>query len=125
MMINIDKLSWKIPDKERYAYIMTIQNLSDNDIKAIIMPAFRQDCWEGCATLLAALDDKRFIPLLPQLLQWYMDMNWPGFEIMDRRIRDLPKEQMKPAVLNALEKARTTNDEEWYENLSQSFLWMA
>jgi len=121
-MVNIDKLSWKIPDKDRYDYISNVKNLSDDDIESLIMPHFKQDCWEGCAFLLATLDDKKIIPLLPQLLEWYMDLNWPGFAIIDKRIKKLPKEQIRPSLMSAFEKAKMTNDEEWYENLSDSFL---
>lgn len=121
-MICIDALSWTLPIHEQKAYMSVIQSLTDQDVDMLILPPGKQDCWENCAILLSELlDDTRLIAFLPHMLEWYKDLNWPGIEVVGTRIKKIPAFQLSVAIQVALDKAKIEGDEEWYENLIDSF----
>lgn len=120
-MIDIDTLDWSLPDSEQYANIVRYQPVSDNEIPWLILPFRKKNCWKNCAILLSTIDNSRLIPYLPQILEWYKDLNWPGFEIIAKRIKRFSNEQISKAVRIASDKALSENDMEWYENLLCSF----
>lgn len=119
--MNIDLLNWHLPEAEQRANMAAVHIASAEDIEALILPAKRKDCWENCAILLASLDNSRLLPFLPRLMEWYQDMNWPGFELIDRRVKQLPYNTLRVAVADALRKATSEHDSEWHENLQSAF----
>ncbi len=121
IVIDIDSLSWYLPIEKQRANIDNVKYISDDDVERLILPHYKQTCWENCAVLLSTLDDQRFISFLPKILEWYKDLNWPGIEVIGKRIREIPPYLVKDAVTVALRNAKNENDEEWYENLANSF----
>ncbi len=119
-MIDIASLSWRLPENEQQKNISQI-DITDDDIGILILPFLRQDCWENCAKLISKIEDERLSSFLPQLLEWYKDLSWPGIEIIDKRIRRFPPNMLQAALTNVLCKAKNEGDEEWYENLCNSF----
>lgn len=121
-MINIDSLSWDLPEEQQRQNIARICIESDDDIKMLILPYQKQRCWENCAILLSKLDDDVLIPFIPQLLEWYKDLNWPGLDIIHKRIKQFPSDVVNVALASALNIAKTEDDEEWVENLHSVFV---
>lgn len=119
-MIDINSLSWHLPIEEQRRNMAKLK-ITSADVSHLILPFQKQDCWENCANLLSALSDDELIPFLPQLLEWYKDLNWPGIEVINHRIMKIPAHLLKTALTSALHHAQSENDEEWYENLSDSF----
>ena len=120
-MIDIDMLDWSLPDSEQYANIAKYQPVSDDEIPCLILPFRKKNCWKNCSILLSTIDNARLVPFLPQILEWYKDLNWPGFEIISKLIMRFSNEQINNAVHIALHRALSENDMEWYENLLCSF----
>ena len=123
-MIDITSLSWKLPKCVQEKNLSSIMELSDDDIKTLILPYRRQDCWENCAILLAKLEDYRLSLFLPQILEWYKDLNWPGLDIIEKRVKALPEYIIRNALNITLNRASKEDDEEWYENLCVSFSYL-
>ena len=120
-MIDIDMLDWNLPNNEQSANISGYQPVSDNEIPCLILPFRKKNCWKNCAILLSTIDNSRLVPFLPQILEWYKDLNWPGFEIISKLIHRFADEQIEEAVRIALQRSSLENDMEWYENLLYSF----
>ena len=120
-MIDIDTLNWNLPNSEQYANIVRYQPVREDEISCLILPFRKKECWKNCAILLSTIDNSKLVPFLPQILEWYKDMNWPGFDIISKLIERFPKVQINKAVNIALQKAVVENDVEWYENLLYSF----
>ena len=121
MMIDIDALNWNYPNNEQYTNTIGRKAIDDDEISSLILPYRKKECWENCARLLSTIDNSRLIPFLPQILEWYKDMNWPGFRIISERMKSFAAYQISDAVHTALHKAVSENDMEWYENLLCSF----
>lgn len=120
-MLEMNSLSWKLPEDEQRRNIRNLQIESDDDIRKLILPYRRQECWENCALALASLDDATILRFLPELLEWFKDLNWPGVNIVHSRILKLPKEEVHSVLANVLLKASIEKDEEWIENLHTAF----
>ena len=120
-MVDISKLSWFLPENEQNKNIARIDFLSDADIVSLILPYGQKECWMNCAVVLSGLEDARLVPFLPKILEWYKDLNWPGIEVIHRRLQKLSVQQINAAVNYAIHQAKKENDEEWHDNLSSSF----
>ena len=120
-MIDIDSLNWSLPIDEQRSCMMKMLPLTDEEIKSIILPPGKQACWANCAILLSSVDDVTIDAFLPQLLEWYKDLNWPGVEIIHKRLLKLPVRQLESALISTLHNAAIEKDDEWLYNLSEMF----
>lgn len=48
---------------------------------------FNKNVWENCARILAERSDRELRPYLSSLLSWLEDMNWPGADIILKRLK--------------------------------------
>lgn len=87
--------------------------------RSLILPAGQKNNWEDCARRLAALPDDVLRPLLPELMEWFQDLNWPGAEAITRRLEALPAQELRAAIAGAREIAAARRDDEWLENLAE------
>lgn len=93
---------------------------TNDALKTLILPREGKSHWTGAALVLCELDDARFVQLLPDLLVWVQDMNWPGAEIVFDRVKAISAEYVarRLAILEAvLQQAKDDHDEEWVDNL--------
>ena len=88
-------------------------------IHSLILPFGRKDCWQECAQQLAGMTDEALNPFLPDLMEWFQDLNWPGTEIIARRLEALPEEKLRKAFEIAKARASAQRDDEWLENLTE------
>ena len=116
-MIEINRLSWKLPKDEQNYYISLLRDLRDDEILSIILPTGMKDCWMNCAAVLSNLSDDRFIRFLPNIFEWFKDINWPGVDIIENRILKLPINSVKNVFSEIIDKAIRENDIQWEENL--------
>ena len=73
--------------------------------------------WEAFAKQICLQSDEEIIPLIPDMLEWLQDMNWPGEVLFAKRLRTLPEEVVYPVVERTIRQAKKENDEIWMENL--------
>ena len=71
----------------------------------------------NCAAVLSNLSDDRFIRFLPNIFEWFKDINWPGVDIIENRILKLPINSVKNVFSEIIDKAIRENDIQWKENL--------
>ncbi len=74
--------------------------------------------WENCAMVLSERDDGKLSPWLLQCFLWLRDMNWPGAEIIRKRL-SLFKDsgRLNSETAKAERIARIVGDTEWLEEL--------
>ena len=116
-MISIDSLSWNNSDYEQQRAIDSIIIGNIEDARSYILPKGRKDCWENCDRVLTSMDEELFISILPELFEWFQDLNWPGYEIIANRLFHLPKNIVQPAFDKAIHSAQSVGDYEWEDNL--------
>ena len=116
-MLNIDKLNWNLPEEQQRRQIETLRLEDDGEIETLILPPGKKDCWQNCAIVLSGLDDATLTRFLPGVLQWFRDLNWPGVDTIEKRLKQMPEETVKTAVSAAVARADREGDEDWAENL--------
>lgn len=80
--------------------------------------AYNKNVWDNCAEILSRKSDEELAPYLCALFEWLQDMNWPGACCILERLRRYGiKTVYDIAYAECVEKAMTTNDEIWLENL--------
>ena len=120
-MIDVAGLSWKLPTHLQQKNRCNVHYVSDEEIEKLILPDYGQDCWENCAILISTIDNERLIPYLPRIFEWYKDLNWPGIEIIDQKVKQMSPELIRDALKTTIQRAQNDNDTEWCENLYSSF----
>jgi hypothetical protein len=82
---RIDKLHWSISKEEQQEAISyLIDNIRDEDLNLLIFSRLDKGFWDNAALVLKGLGYPKVKPVLPKILEWIQDMNWPGsFEILD------------------------------------------
>lgn len=121
-MMDIEKLSWNLPEKVQKEHIELMNPDKDDDIEQLILPDNKQSCWENCAIVLSRLKNETFMRFLPKVLEWFKDLNWPGTEVIRCKILRLPKKCVQMEIYNAIKRAEDEGDEEWAENLYYTFI---
>ena len=59
-------------------------------LSIFMQPSEGKDLWESCAKVLANRTDEELEPYLIQMFGWLQDANWPGFDIIYDRLREIP-----------------------------------
>ena len=111
------------PIEDQKNAIKTMITRNDYDIKKLILPLdIRYDIgkkhWENAASVICGKKESTILMIVPDLLIWLQDMNWPGaWKILDR-LNSLPKESILLHKENAIRTAKNSNDEIWIDNLN-------
>lgn len=98
-----------------------LENYSEYDLQTLIVPAGHKEIFASCAEILAALPDEAFVPIAAESARWLQDLNWPGCDAIESRLRRLPKEKLRAALQTARATAEAEHDEEWLFNLNEVF----
>lgn len=114
----IRALSWNAPKERQHAAKQHIVRQQNFPYITLILPLGYKDCWENCAGILCGLSDDELQPLLPSMLQWLMDMNWPGAESVLKRLTQVQAQIMKPALEATVHRACNDKDDIWLHWLS-------
>lgn len=105
----IQKLDWDTPAAEQAEAIQKLQDIRDEELHLLVQP-LGKEYWGGAAEVIVKLGYPRVKPILPGLLEWIQDMNWPG----SRRIAPFLREVGDPLIPYIQEVFRNySQDEEW------------
>lgn len=105
----IKKLSWHTREEEKEEAIHKLQYIKDEALHLLVQP-ISKDYWDGAAETVIRLGYPRVKSILPGLLEWIQDLNWPGA----REIADFLLEigdPMIPYVKDVLN--QYSDDQEW------------
>ncbi len=114
-VLDIGRLSWHLPEEVQEEVIESLKVMPE-DLGQLILPR-EKDCWENCARVLSKFGNKDLAKYLPDLFEWFRDMNWPGSLIILGRIKSMTGNELSQAFRSALRRAQEERDEEWAENL--------
>ncbi|WP_156826128.1 DUF5071 domain-containing protein [Paenibacillus terrigena] len=73
----IEKLSWDAPDEEKSNAKIQLKEINDKDLHFLVQPLTKGH-WDGAAEVIVSLGYPRVQRILPGLLEWIQDLNWPG-----------------------------------------------
>ncbi len=74
----IEKLHWDTPQKVQEQAMKELTHMDDKYIYLLIFPNIGSDCWANAALVLKKIAYPRIKLVIPYLLEWLEDMNWPG-----------------------------------------------
>ncbi len=111
-MLDIDSimrlLDWNNPQSEQEKGRELAKDVEC--INVFVQPLsehFNKNVWENCARILVERTDRELQPYLSSLLLWLEDMNWPGADIILKRLKEYRVDNVLHLVLK--EKIREAN----------------
>lgn len=110
----MDDLSVMLREKTETEIIDYILHSTDFDLKRLILPLYDKSLYDKSVRIICKLDDQKIISMLPDLLEWFEDMNWPGTTLLAERLNAIPRKNIEPYLQIALKKASDKSDEIWY-----------
>ena len=117
--MEIGRLSWTNTIDEQEKAVSELANSSDIDLKELIMPSGRKDCWANCAKVICARSDQEIMEIALEMFEWLQDLNWPGATDIVSRLKKLPADVLRRLYRISLEKAK--RDDEWLFSLKEEF----
>ena len=82
-------------------------------LSVLIMPIEDKSVWENCAKVLASKSDDELDRYFIKLFEWIKDMNWPGADIIYRRLSLVPSQKIMRAYKYSVSIAEQTHDDIW------------
>ncbi len=82
------------------------------DFSALISPSAASD-WENLTIMLPYLSKQIVIDYLDQLLEGFMDLNWPGSRILYGYLSQMEIEPLKASFNRVIKQAVDLDDTEW------------
>ncbi|OUY08298.1 hypothetical protein [Acinetobacter populi] len=123
-MINsfekVNEVKLKLSEKELYIHFVidlafTIKKLikdGELDFSTLIDPAPSNE-WENLAVMLPYLPKKIVTENLDDLLEGFMDLNWPGSKILYGYLAEMDIEPLKSSFSRVIRKAIDLDDSDW------------
>lgn len=112
----IRALDWEADEAAKQAAMAELVKLEGEDLKLLLQPGDK-GCWDGAAQVLSKIGYPRVRPVIPGLLVWIADMNWPGAGTILNLLLTVDDEVLVPHLKDALRQAKAENDDPW-------ILWM-
>ncbi|ETT62605.1 hypothetical protein C173_25936 [Paenibacillus sp. FSL R7-277] len=105
----IQKLDWDTPEAEQAEAIHKLQDIRDGELHLLLQP-LGKGYWDGAAEVIVRLGFPRVKPILPGLLEWIQDMNWPGAAQIAPFLREIGN-PLIPYIQDVFR--NQSQDEEW------------
>ncbi len=88
-----------------------------SELQVLILTSVGKEYWEGIADVFCLLSRAKVEALLPMLIEWLRDLNWPGASKIFEIFLKLPRELSENIIQDARLKAKGEGDEDWLDNL--------
>lgn len=88
-------------------------------LSVLIQPLESKSLWENCARVLVEKSDMELRRYLYSLFKWIQDMNWPGADLIFRRLVTFNEEDFQRVFEYSLALAEKTLDSGWSQPLMQ------
>jgi hypothetical protein len=103
--------------------MLCLVSIDDRFLSRLIQPTADKSIWENAATVLQKIGYPRLNAVLPELMTWLQDMNWPGARTIFQVLSKCPDRKiLVDAFAQSLNKARLDKDDEWVGGLKKLIL---
>lgn len=92
--------------------------IEDKDLHLLIMPSHKW-FWTTAAEILQYIGFPRLEIVLPDLLVWLQDMNWPGADKVINILSTCKPKLILPFIENALKTAAAEDDTMWIAGIKK------
>ena len=83
----------------------------------LVLPTEGKAYWEGAALVLRELRDDIPPPVVPLLLEWLLDSNWPGHDVILQVLRHQTRRVVFKPLMEMIAAEATAGDQDAVENL--------
>lgn len=108
----INDLEWSKPVEVQENAIKKLEKISEKDLNKLIQPKNKY-CWENSARVIKKIGYPKIQIIIPELIEWLKDLNWPGAIIILDTLKNIEKNEIEGFIEEALIKAEKENDELW------------
>lgn len=108
----LDGLSWYQPQEIQDDAIKSLLNIDDRNLKSLAQPGDKS-CWENAAIVLEKIGFPRIKPIIPDLMRWLQDINWPGALRVFEIIKNIEVTILIPYIEASLIEAEGEEDYTW------------
>ena len=115
---KIRKLDWNNSSEIQERAIDDLTQIDEKDVILLIQP-MEKKYWENAALTLKRIGYPRNILAIPGMLNWLMDLNWPGARIALNVLGTIERKTLLPYLESAVEKAIYERDDMWIEALKE------
>lgn len=109
----IEKLSWGTSEEDKENAMKKLQLIKDEDLHLLLQPLSKAH-WDSAAEVVVNLGYPRVKSILPGLLEWLQDTNWPGAGQISAFLREIG-DPIIPYVRDVL--SQHCDDVEWMERI--------
>lgn len=113
----LEDLSWSNRDEVCEKAINELINIPVDYLHLLVLPNSRKDIWHNCAVVLHRIGYPKIIPIVPELLEWLKDLNWPGTKSIIDLLCTVDKTILLPHFETAIKKAKAEQDDDWIDGL--------
>jgi hypothetical protein len=114
---KLQALDWSNSTSVQLNAIHTIAEDDTFDPTLLLQDSIPKECWGNASIIFAKWGSPRIDVIIPGLLKWLQDINWPGALEILVLLYDLPEEKTAKPLQDAIVEARRTSDEGWLEFL--------
>lgn len=110
--VYLKYLEWNTPETVKTEAKEKLKHMDNDQLPMLLFP-HGKSCWDGAAEVITEIGLPRIHGIMPGVMEWLQDMNWPGAKIIFDYLEKQSKETMLPHIQQALHKANEQNDQMW------------
>lgn len=97
---------------DRETIFNNFRAMDNDDLKLLILPG-EKFFWQSASEVIQNLHSNQIVSLLPQILTWLQDVNWPGAFTVIETLQSLGKDCILPYLEETLIRAKKEEDYMW------------
>lgn len=109
LMLN---LNFHLPEEIHSQAIEELVSIEEEYLPMLLQP-IDKDYWDYAAITLKKIGYPRYKTILPGLLEWLQDINWPATSIIIESLLEIDHKTLVPYIEDAISRALIENDEGW------------
>lgn len=110
--IWLEMLSWNKTEGEQQQAIRNLISIENSHLVKLVQPN-NKDCWDNAARVLTKIKYPRIKYIIPELLAWLKDINWPGALEIRELLCTVPKSELLGHLVDSILEAKKTDDDMW------------
>jgi len=115
----MDSLSWEYDDAVQGEAVELLVASGDRLDLSLLLQRGSKSRWQNEARVLVGLGYPRFREVIPSMLEWLQDLNWPGASEIFEALSSVPKSELARHVSVAALRALAERDAEWLDGLRE------
>lgn len=105
-------LDWNNSREIQEESMKVLENIKEEDMCKLVQP-YTKNHWENAAKVIKRIGCPKVLNIIPQLLEWLQDLNWPGAIIILSVLQDIEKSVLLPEIEKVIIKIVEDEDELW------------